>query len=191
MFMNRWLLLLCLMTCTSTYAAGVRDHTRLGGATGAAITQLQAEELTLTLSETAFRPVQTWVRAAATIETGEGNTLVAELPQSAGALIRTGQRVRAFPLESRASMFQAKIASVDARPGAPRGEAGSRPGRSAGPGLGQARRDVTTLIDSTTVATANKASAQNSKGTPSTLTAASEQLARTSNHSGQRVSSPK
>jgi len=115
MFMNRWRLLLCLMTCTSTYAAGVRDHTRLGGTTGAAVTQSQAEELTLTLSETALRPVQTWVRAAATIETGAGNTLVAELPQSAGALIRTGQRVRAFPLESRASMFQAKIASVDAQ----------------------------------------------------------------------------
>ena len=93
-----------LLAQASAHAAGVRDHTRLAGP-GAAVSQSQAEELTLTLSETAVRPVQTWVRAAATLQAGAGNTLLADLPLSEAALVRIGQRVRAFPLESRSSMY--------------------------------------------------------------------------------------
>lgn len=105
-----------LLSQAQIYAASVRDHTRLKGQ-GAAVTQSQAEELTLTLSETTVRPVQTWVRAAAVLEEGAGNMLVADLPLAEGVLIRSGQRVRAFPLESRSSMYQARVASVSQQGG--------------------------------------------------------------------------
>lgn len=118
--MNRLLLTAVLATGllaqASAHAAGVRDHTRLAGP-GAAVSQSQAEELTLTLSETAVRPVQTWVRAAAALQAGAGNTLLADLPLSEAALVRIGQRVRAFPLESRSSMYQARIVGVSLQDG--------------------------------------------------------------------------
>jgi len=100
-----------LLAQAASQGASVRDHTRLAGP-GAAVSESQAEELTLTLSETALRPVQTWIRIAATLDTGVGNALVADMPLAAGSLIRVGQRVRAFPLESRSSMYQARIGSV-------------------------------------------------------------------------------
>jgi hypothetical protein len=57
------------------------------------------------------RPIQVWVRTAGVVE-GSGQTLRATLSKTEAAAVKAGQRVRAFPPESRSSMFQARVAQV-------------------------------------------------------------------------------
>jgi hypothetical protein len=97
------------------HAQGVRDHTRLKTDTSTEVTQSQANELTLTVTEVAVRPIQVWVRAAG-VPASDGRTLKATLSRRDGALVKAGQRARAFPLESRSSMYQARVAQVTSRP---------------------------------------------------------------------------
>jgi hypothetical protein len=66
---------------------------------------------TTTLGEAALRPIQTWVRAAGTLQNDE-QTIVATLPASDAALVKVGQRVRASAMASRSSMRQARVISV-------------------------------------------------------------------------------
>jgi hypothetical protein len=97
--------------CTSlAFAQGVRDHTR-NSPRSTLVTESQANELTLTLTEVAVRPIQIWVRAAGS-SAGTGQTLTTNLSKAEGALVKVGQRVRAFPPEARSSMFQARVAQV-------------------------------------------------------------------------------
>jgi hypothetical protein len=96
-------------------AQGVRDHTRPKSSGPAAITPSQANELTLTLTAVAVRPIQVWVRTAG-VPAADGRTLTASLALPDGALVKTGQRARAFPLESRSSMYQARVTNVSRRP---------------------------------------------------------------------------
>lgn len=100
------------LTLAASDASGqsVRDHTR-NTPRSTEVTESQATELTLTLTEVAMRPIQIWVRTAGTTD-GTGQTVTATVSKAEGTLVKVGQRVRAFPPESRSSMFQARVAQV-------------------------------------------------------------------------------
>ncbi len=93
-------------------AQSPRDRIRLPPDRSTPVTESQASELTLTLTEAAPRPIQIWVRTAGLIDASR--TLVtATVSACDGARIRVGQRVRAFAPESRSSMSQARVTRVD------------------------------------------------------------------------------
>lgn len=121
-------------------AQGVREHTRPTPNRPAAVTESQANELTLTVTEVAVRPIQTWVRTAgATDRTGQDVTAVVSAVE--GALVRVGQRVRAFPPESRSSMYQARITQV-----VPQGDRVTVRATLAGPGREHSTRYVLEIV---------------------------------------------
>lgn len=95
---------------TSSFAQGVRDRIR-SAPRATSITESQANELTLTVTQVAVRPIQVWVRTAGVID-ASGKTLHATISKADAAFVRPGQRVRAFPPEARSSMYQARVASV-------------------------------------------------------------------------------
>jgi hypothetical protein len=97
------------------FAQGVRERIR-SAPRATSITESQANELTLTVTQVAVRPIQVWVRTAGVIDAG-GQTLQATISKADAAFVKPGQRVRAFPPEARSSMFQARVASV-----APKGD---------------------------------------------------------------------
>jgi hypothetical protein len=119
-------LLVILLTMGSLYAQGVRDHTRqttedparqryrIGDntkAAGAAVSDTQANDVTLTLNPVSVRPIQTWVRTGGRIDkTGKIINAIIHPPES--NYVKAGQRVRAFPPESKSSMFQAWVTKV-------------------------------------------------------------------------------
>ncbi len=91
---------------------GVRDRTRAEGLQrDTAVTASQAAELTLTLVAVAPQMLQTWVRTAATIDASE-QLLTATLCSADADLVRLGQRVRAFPPDSKSSIYQARISAL-------------------------------------------------------------------------------
>ena len=94
-------------------AEGIRDHTRPNYADGTRVNQSQADELTLTLIQSGKQNLQTWLRLAATID-NTGRYLSAKDCSSEAQLIRVGQRVRAFPPDSKSSIYQARVTQVDA-----------------------------------------------------------------------------
>jgi len=122
--------LVVLLTLSSLHAQGVRDHTRqnttdrareryrIGDntkAAGAAVSDEQASDVTRTLNAVAVRPIQTWVRTGGRIDkSGKVVTAVVHHPES--TFVKIGQRVRAFPPESKSSMFQAWVTKVSPRP---------------------------------------------------------------------------
>ena len=103
--------LLLVLISASPFGQSIRDRIRLSKDKQTPITEAQANELTLTLNDAAVRPIQVWVRTAGTIDR-TGRNITASLFGAAADHIRVGQRVRAFPPESRSSMFQAKITKV-------------------------------------------------------------------------------
>lgn len=112
---------IALLLCSSLFfrvssAQGVREHTRPSKAVGTVVSESQANALTLTLSTASLRLVQTWIRTAGTID-GTGRILGAFLSGSEAALVKVGQRVRAFPPSSKSSMYQAYITRVGPRAG--------------------------------------------------------------------------
>jgi hypothetical protein len=96
-------------------AQGVRDRIRKAPR-ATSITESQANELTLTVTQVAVRPIQVWVRTAGVIDAA-GKTLQATISKADAAFVKAGQRVRAFPPEARSSMYQARVAGV-----APKGD---------------------------------------------------------------------
>ena len=100
---------------SSALAQGVRDRIRKAPR-ATSITESQANELTLTVTQVAVRPIQVWVRTAGVIDAG-GTMLQATISKADAAFVKAGQRVRAFPPEARSSMYQARVASV-----APKGD---------------------------------------------------------------------
>ena len=96
-------------------AQGVRDRIR-SAPRATSVTESQANELTLTVTQVAVRPIQVWVRTAGVID-ASGKTLQATISKADATFVRAGQRVRAFPPEARSSMFQARVAGV-----APKGD---------------------------------------------------------------------
>jgi len=124
--------LLLLLLNTAALAQGVREHTRPGEtsdparlryrladntkAAGAAVSDTQASDVTLTLNPVSVRPIQTWVRTAGRIDKA-GKVLTAYVQSPQASFVKTGQRVRAFPPESKSSMFQAWVTKVTPHPG--------------------------------------------------------------------------
>jgi len=108
----RHLAVLLLIAGTAD-AQDVRNHTRLDPR-GTKVTQSQAETLTLTLGTASVRPVQTWIRTAGTIDK-TGKILSGSLSGPEAALVKVGQRVRAFSPGSKSSMYQAYVTRVSAR----------------------------------------------------------------------------
>jgi len=104
-------IVLLVLASGSVRAQSVRDHTRLTPTRSTGVTEAQATELTLTLTDASVRPIQTWVRTAGAIDSAR-RTVTAWVPAAEGALVRIGQRVRAFSPESRSSMYQARITQV-------------------------------------------------------------------------------
>ena len=62
----------------------------------------------------AEQPIQSWVRTAATID-ASGKTLTVELNARDSEFVQVGQRARAFQMQSRSSMYQARISRVTKR----------------------------------------------------------------------------
>ena len=121
------LLIFSLAIAISGFAQGVREHTRAGETTdparasyrlgnntkeaGTAVSEAQATDVTLTLNPVSVRPIQTWVRTAGRIDSnGKRLTAVVHSPES--SFVKVGQRVRAFPPESKSSMFQAWVTKI-------------------------------------------------------------------------------
>ena len=100
---------------TSSFAQGIRERIR-SAPRATSITESQANELTLTVTQVAVRPIQVWVRTAGVID-ASGKTLQATISKADATFVKPGQRVRAFPPEARSSMYQARVAGV-----APKGD---------------------------------------------------------------------
>src|SRR4030095_7369629 len=124
------LFILVVGAAAATAAAqNPRDHTRLNPR-GTRVTESQAETLTLTLGKAEVRLLQTWVRTAGTIDK-TGKVLSANVSGPDAALVKVGQRVRAFPPSSKSSMYQAYVTRVTPRPtGVPVGETRADSGRA-------------------------------------------------------------
>ena len=78
---------------------------------GTTVSQSQASELTLTVTRVETRPVQTWLRTAGVVDK-TGQLLTAYLSGQEATLVKPGQRARAFPVESRSSMYQSRVLRV-------------------------------------------------------------------------------
>jgi copper resistance protein C len=90
-------------------AQGVRDFTRPKPGTTSPLTEAQATEVTLTLTDVQFRPIQTWVRAAGK---PDGNIVTLRIKGAQASLVQPGQRLRAFSVLSRAQMMQGRVTRV-------------------------------------------------------------------------------
>jgi hypothetical protein len=128
---SRYLFLLLLIAPAASFAQ-VREHTRPGETTdpararyrlgnntkaaGTALSDTQASDVTLTLNPVSVRPIQTWVRTAGRIDKS-GKVLTAFVQNPQAAFVQSGQRVRAFPPESKSSMFQAWVTKVTPQTG--------------------------------------------------------------------------
>jgi len=108
---------LLLLLSYDAWAQGIRSRIRLAPR-GTTVSREQAVDLTLTVTPVTTRPIQVWVRTAGVV-TKDSQILDATVPAADAPFVKPGQRVRAFPVESRSSMFQARVTRVT--PGAPGG----------------------------------------------------------------------
>lgn len=102
------------MDIPAAAAQGVRAHTRLDRR-GTTVSRDQAVDLTLTVTPVATRPIQFWVRTAAAVGK-DSRLLEATVAATDAPFVKVGQRVRAFPVESRSSMYQAFVTRVAPAP---------------------------------------------------------------------------
>ena len=106
---------IALLIVAPMAAQSVREHTRLAPR-GTTVSTSQAEAVTLTIGAVSLRPVQRWIRVAGTIDR-TNRILSADISGPDAALIKVGQRVRAFPPSSKSSMYQAFVTRVAPRAG--------------------------------------------------------------------------
>ena len=104
------LLLLCLFAVAPIQAQSIREHTR-PTKSATKVSDAQATAVTLTLNQVSVRPIQTWVRTAGRIDKSR-KVLTAFVHPPEAAFLKVGQRVRAFPPESKSSMFQAWVTKI-------------------------------------------------------------------------------
>ena len=107
-------LLLVALNVSSTH--GQRERIRLNPRRSTPVTQAQASELTLTLTEVAVRPLQVWVRVAGSVDNTR-RVVTAVVPEALAPRLRTGQRVRAFSPASRSRMYQGSVAQIVSKAG--------------------------------------------------------------------------
>jgi len=103
-----------LLVCVTAQGQGMRDRTRPTNAPDTAISESQASELTLTLVAAARTQLQTWVRSAGTLDE-PGTTLSTCVTGPHADLVQPGQRVRAFPPDSKSSISQARVTVAEPR----------------------------------------------------------------------------
>lgn len=104
-----------LLIAVASHAQSIRDRTRPDAAP-TTLTESQAVELTLTLVRAEPTTLQTWVRTAGALDASD-STLEACVSGPNAGLVAVGQRVRAFPPDSKSSVYQANISRVEAREG--------------------------------------------------------------------------
>jgi hypothetical protein len=129
-----------LLSAGSAEAQTFREHSRATRDAPTAVDESQADELTLTLVQAAKQTIQTWVRTAGAIDDAR-QVLTACIAHPDGALVQEGQRVRAFPPDSKSSIYQARVTHVAPGDGCVRVEA-----RLSGPAYGDAVRFVMEVI---------------------------------------------
>jgi len=88
-----------------------RERIRLSNTGGTKVSGTQALELTLTVTAASPRSIQQIVRTAGELDKTR-KSLTARIDSPEAEFIKVGQRVRAFSLQARSSMFQAKITRV-------------------------------------------------------------------------------
>jgi len=103
------LLLLAVLIAGSAHAQ--RERIRLSNAGGTKVSGTQALELTLTVTAASHRAIQQIVRTAGQLDSTR-KTLTAQIDSPEAEFITVGQRVRAFSLLAKSSMFQAKVTRV-------------------------------------------------------------------------------
>ena len=108
-------LFVVLLAGISVQPQGIRDRIRQSPR-GTRISEAQAADVTLTLTAVEVRPIQQIVRTGGAIDTSR-RVVTASVSSAEGPLIQVGQRVRAFPPESKASMYQARVTRVGSRNG--------------------------------------------------------------------------
>jgi len=111
----------CLVA-SEARASDVRAQTRLFVPDGTSVTELQASELTLTLTDAATRPIQTWVRTAGLLDKS-GKIVTTFLRSPEADLIQIGQRLRSFSVSSRTQMHQARVTRITPQSGGAQVEA--------------------------------------------------------------------
>src|SRR5262245_66072889 len=111
--LRRTILSIVLVTSSGLFtdAQDVRSRTRPKPNLSTSVDDKQAVDLTLTLGKAAVRPVPTWIRTAGKIDK-TAKTLTGYVYPPDSGLIQVGQRVRAFSLESKSSMYQARVTRV-------------------------------------------------------------------------------
>ncbi len=72
---------------------------------------LAKSPINTTASDVSTRPVQQWIRTAGVLE-ANSNDVVLSLRHPDAALVKVGQRARAFRIESRSSMYQGQVVKV-------------------------------------------------------------------------------
>jgi hypothetical protein len=92
-------------------AQGRRDHTRPTHTRETAAVEERETEISLTVAPVAEQLLQTWIRTAGVID-AERKVLSACVTGADAGLIRSGQRVRAFPPDSKSSIYQARVRSI-------------------------------------------------------------------------------
>lgn len=101
-----------LAPAADAFAQDRREHTRPTVVDrDMAVSNAQASDLTLTLVAAARQPLQTWVRTAGTLDESR-KVLTACLSAADAAAVREGQLVRAFPPDSKSSIYQARVSRV-------------------------------------------------------------------------------
>jgi methionine-rich copper-binding protein CopC len=104
----------CVAVLCAAQASGVRDFTRMAPST--TVTDTQASELTLTLTDVASRPIQNWIRTGGTADK-TGKILTAFLREPESDLVRLGQRAQTYTVNTRTRMTLGYITKITKRPG--------------------------------------------------------------------------
>ena len=101
------------LIAVGSQAQGIRDRTR-PDASSTTLTESQASELSLTLVRAETTTLQTWVRMAGALDES-GTMLRACLRDPHAELVAVGQRVRAFPPDTKSSVYRATVSHVEVR----------------------------------------------------------------------------
>ncbi len=107
----RLLVPLLLIGACADVALAQRERMRQMPRGTTTVSESQASELTLTVTDVSVRPIQIWVRTAGAIDAARG-IVTAVVPGSQRSLVKVGQRVRAFSPQSRSRMYQATVSQV-------------------------------------------------------------------------------